>query len=355
MSRALAFLCSFAGWIFFLQPVAALDTSGLKISAAADLVSDFSWKQTSAPDRLQARSVELLLYGPTDHLFQGMISIAAHPYDGEMNVGVHEAFIESSRLIPRTRFKVGQYFLGVGRLNPLHQHDWPFISAPIVQREFFDGEGILDSGLEVGFLMPVSFYWDLSAGITNGWRITHSHGDEGEAPSVPTHYLRSELFHEWEGGGLKYALNYLGRKDAEDKWLWLLGADFVAKWREGKTLRFLLQSELWARLQKPSTLSLSREMGAFVFGQYALKTNWFAGFRLDALTNVDLEDALGRSVSNVEWSLSPQLSFDASEFAKIRGMYSLESRYQASSATQWGHRVLFQITFLLGAHPAHEF
>jgi len=338
-----------------LSPAEALDTSGLKVSAAADLVADFGWDDVDSSQRLQARSIELLLYGPTDHLFQGMISVAAHPYEGAMNLGVHEAYLSSSRLIPRTRLKVGQYFLGVGRLNPLHQHDWPFTTVPLVQREFFDGEGIIDAGAEIGFLMPTSFYWDVSAGITNGWRITHSHGDEGDAPKYPTHYVRSEFFQEWDGGGLKYALNYLGRKDASSQWLWLTGVDAIAKWRDGKTLRWLVQSEVWIRFQKPHLLETSKELGGFVFLQRALSSQWFLGVRLDGLSNLGLENAQGDSIPNLEWTVNPQLSFEASEFAKLRASYSIESQAQRGASTRWGHRVVCQITFLLGAHPAHEF
>jgi hypothetical protein len=341
--------------VIFSSSVDASDTSGLKISAAADLVADFGWQDVAASQRLQARSVELLLYGPTDHLFQGMISVAAHPYDGEMNVGVHEAYISSSRLIPKARFRLGQFFLGVGRLNPLHQHDWPFITAPFVQREFFDGEGILDSGLEVAFLMPTSFYWDVSAGVTSGWRITHSHGDQGEAPSIPTHYLRSEFFHSWGNGGVKTGLNYLGRKDASESWLWMLGADVTAKWRRGKVLSWLAQSEAWLRLQKPQTLKTTRELGAFVFLQKDIHESFFGGLRLDALSQLDLKNAQNESLMNIEWGLSPQLTYEASEFAKWRAAYALESRYQEGVATSLGHRLSLQAVFLLGAHPAHEF
>jgi hypothetical protein len=341
--------------VIFSSSVDASDTSGLKISAAADLVADFGWQDVAASQRLQARSVELMFYGPTDHLFHGMISVAAHPYDGAMDVGVHEAFIGSSKLLPRTRFRLGQFFLGLGRLNPLHQHDWPFITAPFVQREFFDGEGIIDSGLEVSVLMPSSFYWDVTAGVTSGWRITHSHGDEGEAPSIPTHYLRSEFFQSFENGGIKTGLNYLGRKDAEEKWLWMLGVDATAKWRRGKVLSLLVQSEAWLRAQKPRSLEISKELGAFVFGQTAVHESFYAGLRVDALSQLDLKDAQDERLTNLEWGLSPQLTFEASEFAKWRAAYALESRYQEGSNTSWGHRLSLQAVFLLGAHPAHEF
>ena len=230
---------------------ASLDESGLEISAAADIVGEMGFQDSARQDRFYVRSAEVLLYGPTDYLFQARLSLGAHPYQGEMNFGLHEAFVSSSRLIPRTRFQLGQFFLGVGRLNAIHQHDWPLISTPIVQENFFDGEGILDTGVQASVLMPTAFYWDVTLGVTNGWRITHSHGDLGAKPKIPTHYLRMEFFNDWESGGIKYALNYLGRRDAEATWLWMSGLDVVAKWRQSRLLKWLIQSEVWSKTEKP--------------------------------------------------------------------------------------------------------
>lgn len=334
---------------------ASLDESGLEISAAADIVGEMGFQDSGVQDRFYVRSAELLLYGPTDYLFQARLSLGAHPYQGEMNFGLHEAFVSSSRLIPRTRFQLGQFFLGVGRLNTLHQHDWPFISTPIVQKNFFDGEGILDTGLQASVLMPTPFYLDLTFGITNGWRITHSHGDMGAKPKVPTHYLRAEFFKDWESGGLKYALNYLGRRDAESTWLFMSGLDVVAKWRQSRILKWMIQSEVWSRTQKPKNEMASTEIGSYIFAQYALNQNYFVGLRFDAFTNLDLQNASAEKLTNWQFEASPQVLYELSEFSRFRVAYAFENRFEEGKNTEYGHRLECQIVFILGAHPAHEF
>src|SRR5690606_7614345 len=71
----------------------------------------------------------------------------------------------------------------------VHRHDWPFISAPKVHSEFFDQEGVADSGLEYSVLLPTPFFLDLTLGATNGWTYGHAH-TEGTKPRQPNQYVR---------------------------------------------------------------------------------------------------------------------------------------------------------------------
>src|SRR5690606_122720 len=98
---------------------------------------------------------------------------AAHSEDGTYLFEVHEAYLKSSKLLNRVRMKLGQYFLGIGRLNRFHRHDWPFTLVPKVHSTFFDsnGEGVVDTGVEVSWLIPASFFLEWTLGITNGWKI----------------------------------------------------------------------------------------------------------------------------------------------------------------------------------------
>src|SRR3989338_6739695 len=132
----------------FSSEILAEDGSGLKVSAAVDIVGSVKTrKKSSGEDRIDVREAELLLTGPIDHRFDGLLSLAAHRENGVARAEVHEAFISSSKLVPRSRIKVGQYFLGIGRLNRIHRHEWNFISAPEVHQRFFGSEGLLDTGL----------------------------------------------------------------------------------------------------------------------------------------------------------------------------------------------------------------
>src|SRR5436309_5351 len=107
---------------------------GLKFSVAGDLLAQVN---TDGEYSIVPREGELLIYSPVDYLFNGQMSVTAGVEEGVPQVALEELFLGSTKLIPRSRFRVGQYFLSVGRLNQFHRHDWPFTSAPTVQENFF--------------------------------------------------------------------------------------------------------------------------------------------------------------------------------------------------------------------------
>ena len=254
-------------------------------------------------------------------------------------------------------FKVGQFFLGIGRLNQTHRHDWPFSNAPLVFRRFFDpdGHGVIDTGGEIGTLLPLPFYLDLSIGVTNGWQFGHSHGG-GDKPLFPTHYARLTHYSDiaW-GGGLQTGLNYLGRRDNQGEWTTLLGLDTVAKWRENKKLTFLLQNELWYRNQNPRSGKLSKELGFYIYPQYGFNENLYLGLRSDFFTKLSLEDASGNKVSNFTYALVPTLSFLPSEFTRFTFSFVHEESRQAGEHLDTSSYFQVQGVLILGQHPAHDF
>ena len=137
-----------------------------------------------------ARKSRSLRTAPIDQTFNGVLSFAAHREEGETVAEVHEAYLSTSNLIPRSTIRVGQFFLGVGRLNRFHRHEWSVIFAPHVQENFFGEEGALDSGVEYSWLAPLPFYLETTVGLTNGFTYGHAH-NEGEKPRKPTHYARA--------------------------------------------------------------------------------------------------------------------------------------------------------------------
>ena len=62
-----------------------------------------------------------------------------------------------------------------------------------------------------------------------------------------------------------------------------------------------------------------------------------------------------------EWAVGPYLTFMPSEFLRFRLGYKHTERRQARGFTNNGgsarivDEILFQATFILGAHPAHPF
>jgi hypothetical protein len=338
-----------------VSPIFAADSTGLETSVAIDMVGRAGQANESKANRLDVREAELLVYAPVDPIFDGLLSLAAHQEAGVAVFEIHEARIGSTKLIPRSRFRLGQFFIAIGRLNQFHRHDWPFVSGPKVQRDFFHREGLLDTGLEYGILLPLPFFLDVTAGITNGWTFGHAH-NEGNLPHVPTHYLRTATYFDLPGeGGTQIALNYLGRRASNGTQQSYYGLDATAKWREARTLTFLFQSEVWVRALTPADATTENTLGLYVFPQYGFDASFQAGLRGDYYSTLNLKDAVGNSLSNSTVALVPTLTYRSSEFTTFRAGYTQEWVSQKGTATQNNWLLELQTVFILGAHPAHEF
>lgn len=334
----------------------SLDATGLQISVAGDLVAEQGLSSESdALERLSPRSLEVMFYAPVDHRFDAVASGTAHDERGEVFFETHELWIGSSKIIPRGRFRIGQFFPAFGRLQRFHQHDWPFIAAPEVHTRFFDDEGIIDTGAELSYLLPLPRFVELTLGVTSGFTFGHTHV-EGLKPDIPTNYARlATSFSAGQLGDAELGFNYVGRTSAENTETLILGLDFVAKKRDARTLKYLVQSETWFREETRDPGGSEQTLGSYLYAQYGFSPKWQFGLRLDAFTVLSQEDALGRDEDNFNVAWVPTLTYRSSEFATFRIAYN-DQRDTVDGRTIDRDRFLqLQATFILGAHPAHTF
>ncbi|CBW25805.1 putative exported protein [Halobacteriovorax marinus SJ] len=337
----------------------AADNGGLKISAAADMLYEQGInKSSTAKEKLEMRSAELTFYAPIDHNFNGVISVASHDHEGSNNFELHELYIENTSLIPRSTFKVGKFFLGIGRLNRFHRHDWFFTNAPIVNENFFAEEAAFDSGIEYNYLLPTEAIFNLTLGLTIGDDFSHEHDhDEDDAghdhdsekAKYPTHYLRFSHFKEFSATkGMETGINFLRKKNAHGEEQLFAGIDYLLKNRVGKTNTFILQSEIWFRESEEDHVK-TEELGAYLFNEYSVFESSALGVRLDFLKN------LTSSNDQVDYGITGQYTYNSSEFAKIRTSVTHEfSRHFANTVSK-DTKAMLQLVFILGSHPAHVF
>lgn len=340
---------------FSFSATSHAQVQNIQISAAVDITAPVNFEKAD-DNQLGIRSAELLFYGPLDPHFDATLGMAFHSEDGEYHAELHEAYLSSSKLLPYSRFRLGKFFLGVGRLNQIHQHDWYFVSAPKVHTAFFDEEGVMDTGGEFSILLPTSVYWDITVGVTNGYTYGHVEGP-GAKPTVPTHYIHPVNFVDFgEAGALQWGLNYLGRTDSNDLQTQLYGLDFVFKRTEGKTLHFLFQSEVWMRRQSSETTEALEEVGAYFFPQWSVTEQLYAGVRFDAFSELSRKLAGTDSrKENIEYALVPTLTYKNSEFTTFRAAYTYSVQNARDEADVTEQKIEFQFISALGAHRAHSF
>jgi len=353
MKKFLFFFTAFLFSSILLSPhvFALAENTGLKFSAATDLTGSFHSKDENVyPRRFDVREAEFGVYGPIDHGFEGTLFFAAHNESGEYNLEVHEAYLTSSKLLPNTRFKVGKFFLGIGRLNQFHRHDWPFISTPKAHEIYFAEEAASDTGLQSNILFPfLPIYTELGLGITNGWTYGHSH-NQGTKPIQPTHYLHLvNFFSTGENGGLQTGLNYLGRNSRDDGRMNIFGIDLTAKWRKNTIVDWLLQTEWYGRNLRPVGGSLERSFGGYFYTQKNIFGPLNFGIRLDGYTIDTTQN------KNLDYSIVPTLSYRYSEFSQFKTSYQLDYEKREHKNSIVSYAIQIQAIFLLGDHPSHDF
>ena len=343
------FFFSFNSW--------SIDTTGLATYLAGDMVYDQGFNDTStAQEKLTMRGAELSFFAPIDHQFDGVLSAAAHDENGETVFELHELHISTSKIAPGLNLKAGQFFLGIGRLNQIHQHDWPFIKAPKVHESFFDSEGVFDSGLEGTYVLPTDNYLGITVGLTSGYRYGHAH-TTGSKPKVPTHYLRLATFQSGDSlSGIQYGLNYLGRTDEQKNDFKIVGLDLTAKKRTGKNVEFLSQMETWYKNTENAAGTHSEQIGMYWFNQTTVTDLSALGLRLDLYKDLSKTNSLtGKKQNNIEYGIVPEWTYKSSEFATFRLGLSHTFTREEGITSQKDTRLSAQMVFILGAHPAHDF
>jgi hypothetical protein len=335
----------------------SFSSGGLEIMAAGDMIYDQGLNQASAAqDKLVMRGAEVGLFAPIDHQFEGYLNIAAHDESGETNVELHELVISTSKLIPRTTLKAGQFFLGLGRLNRFHQHDWPFIRAPKVHETFFAEEAVFDTGIEATHIIPTEIPLTLTLGLTSGRRWGHAHSD-GPVPQIPTHYSRLSIFTPFSTkSGMDIGLNYLGRKDSNENRYHLTGIDLTIKQRKARYVSYLLQSEFWYQSIEASNSSMTEQAGLYIFNKIAMNQNINFGARLDMYKDFTTTNAIsGKKLNNISYGGTVQSTYISSEFARFTAALAHEFTREEGLTHSRDTRFQLQLTFIMGSHPAHDF
>jgi hypothetical protein len=329
----------------------------LKTSVALDLVSALYTSESSDKGyKVDVRSAELMLYGPIDHLFEGVLNFAGHTESGEFFFEIHEAYVGSSKLVPSSRFRVGKFLLGLGRLNQFHQHDWHFTSAPMSHEIFFADESAADTGVEYTYLLPTDHFFEITLGVTNGYCYGHCHS-EGEKSGRPLMYLHPLTFFEFSSqSGLQLGLSYLTRRDSLQIETQLAGFDLVFKKRDGKRLTWLTQTEAYLQYQDSNTVAPIRKVGGYHLTQYGLSESWSLGLRLDLFSDLSQRfQTTGERRKDLDYALVPIATWKPSEFSTLRFSYTYSVDTTQGDADTKDHLAQIQFSYLLGAHPPHEF
>ena len=338
-------------------------------------------------NRLFPREIELSLFGQIDPYARGEVRIeAAEEFeDGarDLHVGLAEAHLTLLTLPFSTQAKLGLMRSRFGLLNQLHGHDLPQPDRPNVLVRFLGEEGLVESGGELSWIAPTPFFLEMLVGIFNGDN-EESFGRGSLRHPLLTGRLRTFFDLGTLGAvqlGGSAAAGYAAQgvtvadtltpstvdlTDTHRSILW--GVDLKYKYTPESWQHALLTlgaEALMARRRatvvgdpdgdglESTEQRQRRRMGWYVYAEVQPWRRWLGGVRYD---DTQFPLAPGR-----EWAIEPYLAFLPSEFLRFRLAYKHTERSHRSPFNDSGagarlvDELLFQATFLLGAHPAHAF
>ncbi len=112
---------------------------------------------------------ELNFSSNVDDKFYGSSTFAIAEHDGETEVELEEAYIQTlpGFLADGFTLKVGRAFWTIGYLNEHHSHADDFADRPLPYRAILDG-GYNDDGFEITYVVPSDFYTEVGIGLFRG-------------------------------------------------------------------------------------------------------------------------------------------------------------------------------------------
>src|SRR2546426_301352 len=285
----------------------------------------------------------------------------------ELGVKLAEASVTLLTLPLGTQAKFGQMRNRFGYSNMIHEHDLPWIDRPNVLRNFLGGEGLKEKGVEVTIVPDLPFYLEGLAGVFDGDNETAF--GRGTL-RVPLFTGRLRTFLELgDENAVQLGMSVASGETTEKQRDTLLGWEGRYKYRPdgwlhplvtvtGEAIYSLRRVLVEVDTDGDGLTDLIRKRERDRFGWYAGAEvqpfrRWAAGVRYDWS---EFPATPGK-----ERSVEPYITFWPSEFLRFRLAYKNTDRTHRETpdlndgSAKRVDEILFQGTFILGAHPAHPF
>jgi len=325
---------------------------------------------------------ELALAANIDHNFRGTLIASISPED---SIGVEEGYIQTLSLSYGFTIKAGRFFSAVGYQNQIHAHAWDFTDAPLANKVFL-GNQLNEDGIQLKWVAPTSFYWDVGAeagrgrqfpagpaggrnknGVSSGNVFTHVGGDFGTGTAWQTgvSYLSTSPQDRTFEDPTGTTNSFTGQSR-----LWVL--DGILKWAPNFNptyTNFKLQGEYFRRRENGDLIFdatgaaqtggfTSTQSGFYLQGVYQFIPMWRVGYRYDRLNSgtSSFSAPLNAADFPVLAAYNPtkhtvMVDWSPSEFSRIR----LQAASDKSRSDVTDHQIFLQYIVSLGAHGAHKF
>ena len=337
---------------------------------------------------------ELTASANIDNLFYGQTTIGLHTHDGDIEVDIEEAFIDTLALPAGLGLRFGRFYASVGYLNEKHTHMWDFADTPLPYQAFLGGQ-YRDDGIRASWIAPLdTLFLELGAETLSGESYPGggNSGDFGDVQNpfakvggdigqnnswqIGVSYMDVDV-QERSAGGHAHDHDHGGESPTFTGDSDLTVFDAVWKTDLGGDRALIFQGEYFWR-DEDGQVSLSEDAGDALFdydgdqdgwylqGIFQINRRWRAGLRYDRLSadndlmmlsnttgeaDDDIFEESGYQSSNRDpdrWAA--MVDWSPSEFSRLRLQYARDD-----SREDTDDQVYLQYIMTLGAHGAHQY
>jgi hypothetical protein len=309
---------------------------------------------------------EINLNASVDARYFGNLTLGIGEVDGSVDVGLEEAWFQTTSLPMGLSVLGGRFFSDAGYLNSFHFHSDDFTDRPLPYQAFFGGRYTVD-GVQARWVAPASLLVEIGAELNwGGGHPATANGNSSPGAWTLFSNIGGDVgdSHSWQFGLAWIGADAMqrtadGASEAFTGDSDLAAVDFVWKWAPGGNAvrqNFKLQGEYFRGSETGLFAGLpydGDQTGWYLQGVWQFAPTWRTGLRHDVvdadngplLAGTGLEDP-GRSSSRD----SLMLDWSPSEFSRLRMQYT-NDKVLPQSDHQWHLQYIMSI----GAHGAHQF
>jgi hypothetical protein len=270
---------------------------------------------------------------------------------------VEEAAIVTTSLPWNMQVRAGRFFADFGRLAKFHPHEYAFVNTPLSLERIVGGESKAD-GVELNYLFPTPFFLRATVGGYNKLGAENERLDDTKSRTWSrfTYLGRLQTYfdladnHSIElGSSLAFTPSIRIPSDPEGGDRTLTGVDLTYRYQPlGSTLYegLTLGAEFFGNSERVERASGFRRMfapGGYAYAEAKLNRQWAAGFLYDNAPSV-------ASPGKKTVGYSPFVTWNLSEFNRLRFQYSYLDDQVREEKSERGHQFFLQWTTVLGSH-----